>query len=245
MYSDDAMAPDDYVLDESGEGEGNIHLLDFKTFGPNPELTAENERALAEIAAVINRNARHLDRRQFEIAITWLKNWKLGYDPTRREGSYREFHAILNGARNSAEQREFQRRTAWKLIVGVVLAALLLLSLGISTVMIYSDDGLNWGGRFVGAVVGLTLFWFADDFLKKAQMLAKEQDRRYALESLRCAKTVLEVRMAGAFAYIPGVSADEPNFDEKYATQQMAKAREALTDALYCDPDGYLARWRY
>lgn len=245
MYSDDAMAPDDYVVDESYGRDGNNNLLDFDSFGPNPELTKESERALAEIAAVINMNARHLEKQQFEIAITWLKKWKLGYDPTRCEGSHQTFHAILDGIRNSAEQRELQRRAAWKLIFGAVLAALLLLSLAINTLLIYSDDGLSWGGRFVGALVGLALFWFADDFLKKAQVLAKEQERRFGLESLRCAKTVLEVNMAGAFAYIPGTSADEPNFDEKYATQQMAKAREALTDALYCDPDGYLARWRY
>ena len=245
MYSDDAMAPDDYVVDETYERDGNNYLLEFSGFGPNPELTAESERALAEIAAAINRNARHLDRRQFEMAITWLKNWKLGYDPTRREGSHREFHAILDEIRNSAEQRELQRKAAWKLIFGVVFGALMLLSLVINAVITYSVEDVSWGWKLLGAVVAIALFWFADDFLKKAQILAKEQDRRFGLESLRCAKTVIEVNMAGAFAYIPGTSADDPNFDEKCATQQMANAREALTDALYCDPDGYLARWRH
>lgn len=256
MRSDDRMGPDDYVVDETYKRDGNNYLLDldslgsnptitdFESLGPNPTLKDEGGRALAEIAAVINRNARHLENLQYEMVITWLKKWKLGHDPARREGSHRDFHAILERVRNSAEQRELQRKTAWKLMSGVVFGALFLLSLAIA-IMTHVADGVGWGWKLFSAVVTIGLFGFANDFLRTMQILAKEQDRRFGLESLRSAKTVTEVTLAGLFSYLPGTSADEPNFDEIHARRAMAKAREALTDALYCDPDDYLARHRY
>jgi hypothetical protein len=75
--------------------------------------------------------------------------------------------------------------------------------------------------------------------LVRALVVAKEQDRKYALGSLRAATTVRELLNAGLWTYLPGVGLDLYHND-KSAKSQIFTDRERLADALYLDPDGLL-----
>lgn len=242
-----AMGPTDYVIDESFLRTKNNRLLDDEGTGANPALTQSSEQALAAIAEAVHKHARYLSPEQAELAVKWLKRWKLrnAVPADFNELQARDaFEEKLKTLRESPEQVRLQaiaaRHGTWSRVWAAVFAAIVATMIGM---------GITGGaGAVAWIVAGVALassVIASERSLVRALVTAKEQDRRYALESLRAANKVTELINAGLCSYIPGVLYEGPSYDEKYAKAQMYKERERLADALYLDPDDYLAPYSF
>lgn len=233
----------DYVADPTFKRRENNQLIDPDTAEPNPELTDKSERAMAEIAAVFHRNAPSLTPAQLEQVATWAKRWKLGV-AGRLVESRPDYWSVLEALRNSVEQKSLQDKAVVKLLKSGFFCAV---SLALAVVSIYAVWVLDfgWGWRAALAAPLLTSMWWADSAMREGQSIAKEQDRRYALASLRSAKTVSELNQAGLFTYMPHTAYGEPGFDERRAMKLIRAEVERLTDALYSDRDGWLMSTEY
>lgn len=232
----------DYVVDETLTRKTNNELLDPDTGEPNPNLTSPSEQALAEIAAVLHRNTDKLTTKQLEQVAGWAKKLKLRNRVESRQT--REFFMVLKRLRESSEQKLLQSRAARKFLFAVLFGAAALALMVGGAIAIWGFDA-GWGTRSVLAVFTLLALGFADSSLKEGNLICKEQDRRYAMFSLRAANSVAELNEAGLFAYIPNTQYGEPGFDEKKAHGLMQKEVERLTDALYTDPELWLSRYDY
>lgn len=235
----DVFVADDYVLDETVRHYGNNCLL-ADDGQPNPDLTACGERALAQIASAVHRNARYLSPAQAELAVKWLKKWKLR-DSVRADFDSMEagsaFWQKLETLKVSPEQVRLQsvasRHSLIARVWGVVFAILLALTVG----LLVSGSGWAWSIVAAAAAVGSAMA--SERSVVRALVAAKEQDRKYSLESIRAASTISDLLNAGLCAYMPGVLYGDPNYSERTAKVQSTIERERLADALYLDPDGY------
>lgn len=242
----DILEPTDYVLDETFRRQENNRLLDADGAGVNPALRDASECALAAIADAVHTHARHLRPEQAELAVKWLKKWKLrsssppAYDSRRAtEAFWDKLEALKISPEQVRLQRVAARHATWSRVWGVAFALVLALLAGVALA------GGGWMWCTFLAAVGLGTLVANERSLVKALMAAKDQDRRYLMQSIRTANTVSEMLNAGICAYIPGVLYEGPSYDERYAKQQMAAERERLTDALYLDPDDYLDPYSY
>jgi hypothetical protein len=236
------MEPKDYVLDESFLRTRENHLLDDEGKAKNPALTDPAEVALAKIACVVHENARYLSADQAELAVKWLKKWKLRDALAAELNDVRPIDAFdkrLKALRESPEQVQLQsvanRHATLARVWAAVFVAIVAGMVGMGVTGGFSVAA--WAATSVALIGSLIA---SDRSVVRALVTAKEQDRKYALESLRAATTVKELINAGLCAYIPGVLYEGPNYDEKYALSQMYKERERLADALYLDPDACL-----
>lgn len=234
----------DFVVDETRKRRENNELLDPETGLPNPGLVTKSEKALAEVAAAINKNIDLLSANQLEQVAGWAKQCKISKSHGE-SGSRNDFYATLDVLRNSAEQKELQARTYWKMFAawlsGVVFA-LVLLGMGIAN---WTNTSLGWGWGFGLGVVLVIAYVLMATFGKESLLWAKEQDRKYALASLRKARTVYELNEAGLFAYLRNTQFGEPGFEDKLAMQNIRAEVARLTDALYNDPEGWLLAPEY
>lgn len=232
----------DYVVDETLRRKTNNELIDPDTGEPNPELTHLAECALAEVAAVLHRNTDKLSTAQLEQVAGWAKKLKLRERSESRQT--RDFSMVLIQLRESSEQNALQSKSIKKSLMAIFFGACGLGLMGCAAVAIWAFD-VGWATRSVLAVLTLAAFWYADVSLKDGLVIAKEQDRRYAMNSLRAARNVEELNEAGLFAYMPHTRYDEPGFDEKKAHRLMRAEVERLTDSLYMDPELWLQRYEY
>lgn len=238
----EAMEPQDYVIDPSFRRTEHNRLLDDDGAGPNPALTQPSELALAAIADVVHRHARYLSPNQAELAVGWLKQWKLrgalprDYSDLQARDAFDE---RLTAIRESPEQVKLQavanRHGTWSRVWAAVFAGTLATMVGMGL-----SGGAGAVAWIIAAVVLIGSFVASERCMVRALVTAKDQDRRYSLASLRAARTATELVNAGLCQYIPGVLYEGPDYDEKRAKAQMFNERERLTDALYLDPDGLL-----
>lgn len=234
----------DYVVDETLRRKDNNNLLDPDTGVPNPELTSPSEKALAEVAAALHKNLGALSGKQLEQVASWAKRWKL-VKSRKQTGTRNDFFAILDVLKNSAEQKKLQKKTLWKLLFGAMAGAVFAVALLSMAIANWSDNDLGWGWQFGLGVVLFVGYVLTTTFVTDALLIAKEQDRRYALASLRKAQSVVELNEAGLFAYLPKTRLEEVGFEDKEAMQIIRGEVERLTDALYNDPDDWLLNHEY
>jgi hypothetical protein len=234
------MDAGDYLINEMLSRNKNNRLLDYDTDEPNPELTSQSERALAEIAAAIHKNARHLEPEQAEVAVRWLKKWKLTGQPQPQNDIYLKLVQI----KASSEQVSLEGRAARKTLMAGLLLVCCVAFLAVGLLLHIAR--VDWYWRVLLLVPIYFLGMKANSRLTEGINLYKEQDRRYLMQSLRAARTPTELNIAGLFAYLPGTTpADGSSYDEKEAMRQLALERERFGDALYNDPDDYLGAWNW
>jgi len=237
----DPMQPEDYVIDESFLRTKNNSLFSRDGIGPNPDLTDRGEVALAALADAMHKHARYLTPAQAELAVRWLKRWKLrdavpaDYDEMQASEA---FATKLKALRECPAQVQLQsvatRHGTWSRVWAAVFAASLSAMVGMGIV-----GGAGVVAWLVAAAVLVASLIASERSLVRALVAAKEQDRKYALESLRAATTVRELLNAGLWTYLPGVGSALYH-DDKRAKSQIYGDRERLADALYLDPDGLL-----
>lgn len=237
----------DYLIDEAARGEDENRLLNWDDM-PAEHLRVGSHIALAELAAWVQKHARSLNGEQLEQGVRWLKKWKLQDKGWRgieqlKEGEL-HFWQLLDELRNSPLQARWQRQGLFKLaFAGAVGMAFVFAVIGSIAMIVQGDVAVGWK---IGAVaVAFVLFAIAEKLLRQSINIFKEQDRRYALESIRAAVNVTELIESGLFSYIPAAMLEEgKKYDEIAARKALRKERECLADALYTDHDGYLDIWQ-
>lgn len=247
MSKRDALEINDYLIDETVVGRDENNLLDWDSEGPAEHVRAMSHVALAEIAAAMHKNARHLSAEQLEQGVRWLKKWKLQDKGWRRyeapNGSF-AYSFILDKLRVAPEQAKLQRQGFVKLTLAC-MAALTFFLFAAAAIALMFVDGYSWYWRAAAAVVAVGLLAITEKLLRQGIIVFKEQDRRYALHSLREAVNVVDLIEGGLFSYIPGTMLEPgKNYDETIARKAMRNERERLADVLYTDPDDYLDLWQ-
>lgn len=242
----EAMESQNYVIDESFLRTTNNRLLDKEGTGPNRALSQPGEVALAAIAQAIHKHARHLSPEQAELAVKWLKKWKLrdavphDYNHTQVRDA---FDAKLKALRESPEQVRLQsvaaRHGTWSRVWAAVCAGALAVMVGMG-----AASGAGAVAWIIAAAVLVGSLIASERSLVRALAAAKEQDRKYLFQSFQAASTVSELLNSGFFAQVPGVSYTGV-VDEKLNARQSYAERERLADALYLDPDGCLDQYSF
>jgi hypothetical protein len=241
MSDNAAMDLNDYSTTGSRSYDGETQLLDFFTEQPNPQLSKGSEKALAEIAAVIHKNAPRLTKGQLELAVGWLKRWKCNDYPIR--GQF-EFGMHLHRLKESTEQVALRRKAQWKLLQALAVAALFTMAL-VATVLCYFTSP-PWYVSSGFVLLTFALFSWTQALAVKAIDISVDQDRRYVMQSLRDAGTTTELIEAGLYNHMKGVMFESGKpYDEKLARQLMSVERERISDALYLDPNGYFDPWNW
>ncbi len=247
MDKREALEINDYLIDETVVGRDENKLLDWNSDGPAEHVRAKSHVALAEIAAAIHKNARHLNAEQLEQGVRWLKKWKLQDKGWRRyeapNGSF-AYSFILDKLRVAPEQAKLQRQGFVKLALAGAATLTFLLVAATAIALMFGDRfSLYW--RVAAAAVAVGLLAITKKLLRQGIEVFKEQDRRYALQSLREAVNVVDLIEGGLFSYIPGTMLEPgKNYDQLVARKAMRDERERLADVLYTDPDNYLDLWQ-
>lgn len=242
------MNIDDYVADERYTRSGDTNWLIHKEYGeiqPNPKLTRDTEKALAEIAAVIHKNAPILEAEQLEQGVRWLKSWRYRVNPERaqRRDIY-EYHSLLDKIRDSPAQVKLQNKALIQLVIAGLFTSAALVMFVVQCIAHWYSDGAAWYWQVLNILVFIGFYSGARTFMIKGLMTAKEQDRRYVMASIRAATTAMEINASGLFAYLPGTVWEAgQQGDSERAHESMCIARERLTDALYRDPEDYLGAY--
>lgn len=241
MSDQAAMQPNDYTTDVFRNNNGEGCLLDVFSEEANPELTKDSEKALAEIAAAIHRNAPRLTRGQLELAVGWLKKWKCRDYPQRDTS---EFGMHLNKLKESTEQVTLRSKAYGKLLQAFLVAMLFTVAVAAALVIGFSDNA--WYAKAAPLIVAAALLYWMDKLALAAIRISVDQDRRYIMQSLRDANSTVEMVEAGLYNHMKGVM-HEPGlpYDEKRARRLMFAERERIADALYFDPDNYLDPWHW
>lgn len=235
----DPLEVHDYLVDETYGQKKNNHLLD-DTGAPNPEIAEPEQRALAELAAAVHRNARLLTASQSEQAIRWLKRWKLRNRVPKREHSTTDmqFLQLMNRLKGSRENKPVLKRAYRQTLWARLWGALFAVSAAV-TLLLFFDDSVRWYWRVFAVAVSLTLLVASDVVTSRAAGAYAEYGKRHLLQCIREAETIDELSEAGLFDYVPGAryERDKP-FDLETSKAAIREARERLADALYSDP-GY------
>lgn len=247
MSKREPLETTDYLIDEAARGENENRLLNWDDM-PAEHLRVGSHIALAELAAWVQKHARTLNGEQLEQGVRWLKKWKLQDRGWRgieqlKEGEL-HFWQVLDALRNSPQQARQQRQGFFKFaFAGAAGMAFVFAAIGAIAMIVQGGVAVGWK---IGEVAfAFVLFAIAGKLLRQGINIFKEQDRRYALESIRAAVNVPELIESGLFAYIPTAMLEESKkYDEIAARKAFRKARECLVDALYTDHDGYLDIWQ-
>lgn len=237
----------EYVVDESRKRDRQTNiLLDYEGYSDkvivNPALTDPSEQALASIALAIHLNGSKLNPEHAEKAVTWLKRAKRQKLEFKRTGGTRgdyDFAQTLNSLRNNVEQVGLQKRayrhTIWARLWALVCGLSVAVTLGL-----FAVDNVAWWAWAIAVIANLTFFGISDVYAGKALDVSKEQERRYFLQSVREAERLSELLDTGLFSYLPFGYAPGQPYNAYKATVSLAKAHEALSDALYFDDNGLL-----
>lgn len=239
------MHTEDYLADPTHSRDGENNLLEDDSL-PNPRLTDYQDKALANLAAAIHKNAPLLSAEQAEMVIKWLKSWKARRQPLKREqGHSNGFHfsQVLKQLRESPEQVDLQKRayrlTIWARLWGLAFALCGAITIG----MFFVDGPIAWYWWLLIGAADLICLGTSDECLKRSTVLSKEQDRRYFLQSIREAQTLSELLDAGLFSHHPRVYIPGQPYDMIREREAVREMQEKLTDALYRDTDDYMSTW--
>lgn len=194
------------------------------------------DAALREVLESMRPFIGSLSNEQAEKLIFFLKAIHSYYPKSENSNvHWSEFDDTLRRIRESAEQKTLQSRTTTQILFGMlscVVAGALLAS------ALWNLTGPLAGiGTGISIVLAAGFVVVADlKFFKQAVSLAKEQDRRYFLGSLRAAKACNELDWAGLFAYgtsiKPGAQSDA---DIRRTVGEVADLAASLRNALYND----------
>jgi hypothetical protein len=119
----------------------NNSLFSRDGIGANTDLTDRGEIALAALAEAVHKHARYLTPDQAELAVRWLKRWKLrdavSADHDEVQAS-EAFATTLKALRESPEQVQLQsvatRHGTWSRVWAGVFAAILATMVGMGIV---------------------------------------------------------------------------------------------------------------
>jgi hypothetical protein len=195
----------------------------------------EQDQGLHQLIAPVLPELRSLTAEQVETLVFYLKSLHSYYPASANESdNWLGFSERLRVIRECPEQITLQRKASSKLLKGMTacVVAGVLLALGIALLA----GGLTLGGgALIAGAVGL--FVLADArFGKPALDTAKEQDRRYFLQSIRAALACNELDWAGLFSHNdvtqPGPQSDE---DIEQSKLRVAELSAQLRSALYND----------
>lgn len=176
-----------------------------------------------------------LNVQQVESFIFYLKSLH-GYNPASENhvAYYDRFSKQLEELRNSESQEALQTKATRLMLLAMVAGGVGGIVLAVGAVIMLGGAA-GWGTTLIIAAMGL--FVLAEvRFGKPALETAKEQDRRYFLESLRSARACNELDWAGLFSH-NGVTQPGPQSDadiEKTGIR-IAELTHQLRTALYND----------
>jgi hypothetical protein len=172
---------------------------------------------------------------QAETLVFYLKSLHDYYPASESSSTLRpEFQKKLDALGDSPLQREMQSKAARQMLIAMVLGGVAVLALGLAVIALLGGQAAGAAGLAVAAVA---LFIFAEArFGKPALVTAKEQDRRYFLESIRAARACNELDWSGLFTYHgatrPGPQSEA---DIERTDQRVAELARQLRAALYND----------
>lgn len=192
---------------------------------------------LAAIAAAIHGHAAHVSAEKLELAVRWLKTWKLSKsEPTRKK--WLESHKAAS-ANSSNQQLTLLRREARRYTYGSKIIFALALALLLSAGVAYVLDVRWW---WTGGLVLLALWGFG--LSEVAELEASNRyvalGQRNLLTNIRRAETIEELESVGVFSFLysdyPEALNENGDFDRTLA---MVHEINRLTDSLYRTYDGY------
>ena len=202
----------------------NEHQVDEK---------AKQIDAIARLIAPIAGSLRKLSRNQAEELVLFLKDLHNPPDPCDHEWDGRmKFEAKLEVLKNSPEQLRLQKmayNARWVSVacgVGAGICVTLAIVIGLTT--------QRW---IVPALLGIptiVLLMKADKLGVKTILISKEQDQKYLLSSLREARCVSELNLAGLFAHADdAANPQSKHYSEKKAEEVIARLTQQMRDAIY------------
>lgn len=228
----------DVVAVSSGDRRlHRLHELQKEGEPMEPEYFSyvEQDPSLHELLAPALPALRTLTAEQVETLVFYLKSLHSYYPASANESeNWLGFSERLRVIRESPQQTTLQRKASSKLLKGMAtcVVAGVFLTLGIALLAAGLTLG---GGALIAGAVGL--FVLADArFGKQAIDTAKEQDRRYFLQSIRAARACNELDWAGLFSH-NGVTRPGPQSDEdiEQSKLRVAELSAQLRSALYND----------
>ena len=194
----------------------------------------EEDEALYGIVQPILSGINGLNVQQIEIFIFYLKSLHTYYPASENSGSYHtQFNLRLETLRASTSQVALQNKASHLMLLAIAMGGLSVAIFLTGVVLMFGTPG--WGVSLI--LVALVLFVLAQcRFGKPALLAAKEQDRRYFLESLRLARGCNELDWAGLFSY-NGITSLGPQSDAgiERTGRRIADLTGQLRSALYND----------
>lgn len=223
------------VHDAAAESRGNLSPKRGKNMQPAYLERIEQDVALHRAIGPVLPALRQLTVSQVEALVFYLKSLHGYYPASENSATLRlEFENKLEALRNSTVQKELHDKAARQLFIAMVLGGMAVLALGLAALALFGGQA---GGAAGLAVAAVAFFMFAEArFGKPALVTAKEQDRRYFLESIRAARACNELDWSGLFTY-HGASHPGPQSDADLdrADQRIAELSGQLRTALYND----------
>jgi hypothetical protein len=195
----------------------------------------KEDKQLHRIVEPVLSEIENLNSQQVDTLVFYLKSLH-NYNPESENhvAYYDRFSEQLNKLRNSESQMIFQSKAArlmlFAMITGSVAGVVF-----IGGIVAALSGVLAWGAALIFGALGL--FVFAEvKFGTPALNTAKEQDRRYFLESIRSARACNELDWAGLFSHNgttkPGPQSD---VDIEQTRRRIADLTKQLRAALYND----------
>lgn len=221
----------DYRMIDTDYTNENNCLLDMDGY-VEAGLRDPQAQKLAELAHVINKHNDTLTSDSIEKAVLWLKRIReKRQGPSPYSGQeYGAFYRALEALKNTPEQVSMQKAASWCAIKSHLLGLVVLVCV-LVFVLLYSLDISKWWTAMPGF-----LGWYSFDMMqeqtKKSFVIAKEQDRRYFMQSMRMATNVDELNEAGFFMYIKSMEMDK-GFDQAGSTKAARIEIQRMRDAIY------------
>ena len=221
----------DYRVNDNIYDSENNRLLDDEG-DVNQGLRDPQAKRLAALASTVHQHESHLTDDQIEKVVIWLKRIKQTRQGPSRWSSqgYAAFYRELEALKTKPEQVKMQKDASWaavrsNLLSLVVLACVLLF------LLLYNLETSKWWSAIPGM-----LGWYSFDMMqeqtKKSFVIAKEQDRRYFMESMRLATNIDELNEAGFFMHFKAMQIDK-SFDQEASKRTACQEIQRMRDAIY------------
>lgn len=223
----------DYKLDERDYTTDNNELLADNGM-PITSFPSTQTRCLAAIASAIHLNSAYISEAQIEQSIGWLKRAKARRIGPYANQEYGGFCRALEALKTTPEQVAMQKKAAWKAIKSNLAAVGLFLS-ACTALLLYSIDVSKWWS-LIPFLIAAALFDTMQKLTKESLIIAKDQDRRYFMASIRLAASVGELNEAGFFMHID--KNDDEDSYVKAARSEIARMRDVIYTKSNLDYDG-------